>query len=77
MQHLTGALDSIVGKARRLAHLDATPDRRRQAFHEEFGQSPPHHEATASEREQFTREVVRPVLTRRAQAVHDEGPQTG
>lgn len=59
------------GWSPRRVRLDATPDTRRQAFQEAFGHYPPHHEATASEREQFVREVVQPVLTQRAQEVQE------
>ena len=75
MHRLTGATRSIVGKARRLVRLDATPDKRRQAFSQEFGHYPPYQEASESEREQFGREVVRPVLTQRAQAVQQSADQ--
>ena len=77
MQQLSGAVDTIVGKARKLMGRSAASDTQRQVFIEEFGEAPPYHEATASERELFTREVVRPVLTERAQAVHDAGQQAG
>ena len=69
MDRLTGAVGAVVGRVRRLVRLDATPDKRRQVFRAEFGQNPPPHEATAAEQEQFRREVVRPVLMERAQAV--------
>lgn len=77
MHRLTDAFGSVAGKVRRLVRLDATPDTRRQVFRDEFGQNPPQHEASTSVREQFAREVVRPVLVQRAQAVQDGAAGAG
>ena len=77
MHRLTDVVGSVVGTVRRLARLDATPDTRRQVFREEFGQNPPQYEASASAREQFAREVVRPVLDQRAHAVQDGAAGAG
>ncbi|HYH12733.1 MAG TPA: hypothetical protein VD789_10300 [Thermomicrobiales bacterium] len=77
MQQLTGAFESIVSKARRLVNIDASPDKRRNDFSKEFGHVPPYREASAAEREQFARDVVRPVLVERAQAVQPAGDVGG
>ncbi|MGH2535240.1 MAG: hypothetical protein ACRDJW_23505 [Thermomicrobiales bacterium] len=69
MHRLSGAVGSVVGKARKMAHRGPSDEERRETFYREFGQYPPNFEAPQSERERFGREVVRPVLTQRAQAV--------
>lgn len=69
MHRLTATVGPLVGKARRMTRRGPSAEERRQAFYREFGQYPPNYEASKSERERFGREVARPVLTQRAQAV--------
>ena len=69
MHRLTGAVGSLIGKARRMTRRGPSAEERRQTFYREFGQYPPDHEAPKSERERVGREVVRPRLRQRAQAV--------
>jgi hypothetical protein len=76
MHRLTGAVGSVVGKARRMARRGLSAEERREPFYREFGQYPPDHEAPTSERERFGREVVRPVLTQRAHAVQQADEHT-
>ena len=75
MHRLTGTVGSLVGKARRVIRRGPSAEERRQSFLREFGQYPPDHEASKSARELFAREVVRPVLAQRAQAVQQVIPE--
>jgi hypothetical protein len=76
MQQLTGAVESVVDKVRRLVRRGPSAEDQRQPFYREFGQYPPDFEAPKSERERFGREVVQPVLAQRAQAVQQADAQT-
>lgn len=69
MRRLTAAIGSALGKARGMVRRGGAAEDRRQSFHREFGQYPPHFEASSAERERFAHEVVRPVLAQRAHAV--------
>ncbi len=64
--------------ARRLFQRSPSAETRRLAFQQEFGQFPPHFEATPAEREEFTRTIVQPLLIQRAQEIDRSGsaPET-
>jgi hypothetical protein len=76
MQQLTRAVESVVDKVRRAIRRGPSAEDQRQTFYREFGQYPPNFEAPKTELERFSREVVQPVLTQRAQAVQQPDAQT-
>jgi hypothetical protein len=77
MHRVTGVVGSIVGKARGLVGRGASAEERRQTFYREFGQYPSDFEASGAVREQLAREVVRPALVQRAQAVQQSASASG
>lgn len=77
MERLSGAIGSVVDKARRMVGIGATGEARRQTFLREFGKYPAHFEASPAEREEIRREVVQPVLAQRARAVQQAAQERG
>jgi hypothetical protein len=77
MRNVTGTVESIVSSARRLVGMNTSADTRREAFSQEFGKYPPYKEASKADRDQFVLDVVRPVLTERAQVVQNGAAGAG